>query len=108
MENDENLIEYIFSSGFSLSEEVTSDSGRGIGMDEVKHRVDEIGGKITIDTDLGSETTFSITIPYVIIGEIMATVLIIDKQSDQIAEQFKLVKGIFTFSVKNLNDAVTF
>lgn len=38
----------------------------------------------------------------------MATVLIIDKQSDQIAEQFKLVKGIFTFSVKNLNDARNF
>jgi DNA-binding NtrC family response regulator len=38
----------------------------------------------------------------------MATVLIIDKESEKIAEQFKLIKGIFISSVQNIDDAESF
>ena len=38
----------------------------------------------------------------------MATVLIIDKESEKISEQFKLTKGIFTSSAQSIDDAKSF
>lgn len=49
--------------GFSTKEVVTDISGRGVGMDVVKQAVDELGGTIDIDSNLGSGTTFRITLP---------------------------------------------
>ena len=63
--DEESLIEHIFNPGFSLAEEITSDAGRGIGMDDVKREVEDMGGNISISTELGSGTTFNITIPYI-------------------------------------------
>lgn len=49
--------------GFSTREVVTDISGRGVGMDVVKQAVDELGGTIEIDSDLGKGTGFRITLP---------------------------------------------
>lgn len=60
---DKELIESIFMAGFSSNSTTTSTSGRGIGMDAVKHEVDKLNGAIEIDTQVGKGTTFFITIP---------------------------------------------
>lgn len=49
--------------GFSTKEVVTDISGRGVGMDVVKQAVDELGGTIEIDSELGKGTQFRITLP---------------------------------------------
>lgn len=49
--------------GFSTREVVTDISGRGVGMDVVKQAVDELGGTIEIDSELGKGTGFRITLP---------------------------------------------
>ncbi|MGK5085293.1 methyl-accepting chemotaxis protein [Bdellovibrionota bacterium FG-1] len=56
-------VEIIFLPGFSTAEKVTDVSGRGIGMDAVRHSVGELGGSIEIDTEVGMGTTFSIYLP---------------------------------------------
>lgn len=53
----------VFSAGFSTKEEVTSTSGRGVGMDAVKHEAEKLGGHIDIDSQVGKGTTFIITLP---------------------------------------------
>lgn len=55
--------EIIFHPGFSTKTEVTSLSGRGVGMDVVKTFVEKFKGSIEIDTALGSGTKFSIRLP---------------------------------------------
>ncbi len=49
--------------GFSTNQEVTEFSGRGVGMDVVKKNVESVGGVVSLTSDEGRGTTFSIKIP---------------------------------------------
>ncbi len=53
----------IFRAGFSTAEQVTSTSGRGVGMDVVKTNVEQLGGMIDIDSEVGHGTTMTIKLP---------------------------------------------
>ena len=53
----------IFLPGFSTAEKVTDVSGRGVGMDVVKTNLDQLGGIIDIDSELGKGTTIRIKLP---------------------------------------------
>ncbi|MFK7827237.1 MAG: chemotaxis protein CheA [Oligoflexales bacterium] len=59
----DQILRLILEPGFSTREEVTEISGRGVGMDVVKTTVQDLGGKIDIDSSEGMGTTFIITIP---------------------------------------------
>ncbi|MCH8194344.1 MAG: chemotaxis protein CheW, partial [Planctomycetes bacterium] len=56
----EDLIDLLFASGVSTAQEVTEVSGRGVGMDVVKRNIDAANGKMSIATEAGKGTTFSI------------------------------------------------
>jgi chemosensory pili system protein ChpA (sensor histidine kinase/response regulator) len=62
--SDEELISLIFEPGFSTTDQVTSLSGRGVGMDVVRDRLKQIRGEIKVDTQLGQGTTFTLSVPY--------------------------------------------
>ena len=53
----------IFSAGFSTAAQVTSISGRGVGMDVVRNNIEQIGGTVDLNSAPGTGTTFSIKIP---------------------------------------------
>lgn len=53
----------IFAPGFSTASQVTNVSGRGVGMDVVRQNVKELGGRITIESEPGVGTTFTLTLP---------------------------------------------
>lgn len=57
------LQRFIFHPGFSTAAQVTSVSGRGVGMDVVKTNIERIGGTIELDSRPGRGTTFTIKIP---------------------------------------------
>ncbi|MCR9206463.1 MAG: chemotaxis protein CheW, partial [Halobacteriovoraceae bacterium] len=61
--SDQRIYSIIFESGFSTNTEVTSVSGRGVGMDMVRSSIEEFGGKILIDSELGKGTKFILVIP---------------------------------------------
>jgi two-component system chemotaxis sensor kinase CheA len=61
--SDDDWRTMIFESGFSTSEEVTALSGRGLGMDIVRERVESLRGRISLDTVVGQGTTISINVP---------------------------------------------
>ncbi|HSM19251.1 MAG TPA: hybrid sensor histidine kinase/response regulator, partial [Hyphomicrobiales bacterium] len=54
---------FIFHPGFSTATEVTSISGRGVGMDVVRANIELIGGSIELKSTLGKGATFTIKIP---------------------------------------------
>lgn len=60
---DEQLVQYIFMSGFTTAEEVTQISGRGVGMDVVRSEIVSLGGRIEIRSTPGKGTAFIITMP---------------------------------------------
>lgn len=53
----------IFHPGFSTAQEVSSVSGRGVGMDVVRSNIERLGGTIELASEPGQGTTFTIKIP---------------------------------------------
>ncbi len=60
---DQEIYNLIFNPGFSTSDQISQVSGRGVGMDVVKQKVDSLNGTISIDTVPGQGTTFTIKLP---------------------------------------------
>jgi two-component system chemotaxis sensor kinase CheA len=60
---EEDLYEILFLPGFSTAEKTTDVSGRGVGMDVVKRRVEELNGGIRIESSPGKGTKVSIRLP---------------------------------------------
>lgn len=59
----QQIQQYIFHAGFSTASEVTSVSGRGVGMDVVRSNIEKIGGSIDLTSKEGEGTKFKIKIP---------------------------------------------
>jgi len=57
------LFNLILLPGFSTAKQVTSVSGRGVGMDVVKREIDALGGSLQIASEPGRGTTISATLP---------------------------------------------
>ncbi|MGZ8547238.1 MAG: hybrid sensor histidine kinase/response regulator [Sulfuricurvum sp.] len=53
----------IFRPGFSTAAQVTSVSGRGVGMDVVKTNIEKLNGMIDIDSEVGRGTSMKLKIP---------------------------------------------
>lgn len=69
--NDEALVALLFSSGVSTAKTVTDVSGRGVGMDVVKRAIEEAGGLISVDTEPGKGSTFSVRLPKSVTTQIL-------------------------------------
>jgi two-component system chemotaxis sensor kinase CheA len=60
---DADLWQMIFAPGFSTAKEVTSLSGRGVGMDVVKRTIDGLRGSIDVATTPGQGSTMTLRLP---------------------------------------------
>lgn len=60
---EQEALELIFHPGLSTAEQVTSISGRGVGMDVVKSVLDRLKGTITVSTEEAKGTTFYLHVP---------------------------------------------
>ncbi|MGB9682044.1 MAG: chemotaxis protein CheW [bacterium] len=60
---EEDLYEILFLPGFSTAEKATDVSGRGVGMDVVKKRVEELNGSIRVESSPGKGTKIIIRLP---------------------------------------------
>jgi two-component system chemotaxis sensor kinase CheA len=61
--SDKERINLILIPGFSTAKKVTDVSGRGVGMDVVKTNLDQLGGSIEIESEVGRGSTISIKLP---------------------------------------------
>jgi len=53
----------LFAPGFSTAETVTDLSGRGVGLDVVKSKIESLGGEVFVETRRGEGTIFRISLP---------------------------------------------
>lgn len=60
---DREIIELIFTPGFSTADQVTDVSGRGVGMDVVKKNILRLKGVFDVDSVLGEGTKFTMKLP---------------------------------------------
>jgi two-component system chemotaxis sensor kinase CheA len=61
--SEAQIHKFIFAQGFSTATQVTSISGRGVGMDVVRNNIDQIGGTIEVKSVYGKGSCFTIKIP---------------------------------------------
>ncbi|MDF1779983.1 MAG: ATP-binding protein [Alcanivoracaceae bacterium] len=59
----EQLHALIFDAGFSTAGSITETSGRGVGMDIVRTRVEQLGGKITLQSNAGRGCHIALHLP---------------------------------------------
>ncbi|KGM08210.1 Signal transduction histidine kinase CheA [Methylophaga thiooxydans] len=75
----EKINDLIFLPGFSTTDIVSDDSGRGVGMDVVKKNINSLGGSVEVKSEAGTGATFTIRLPL--------TLAIMDGQMIQVADQ---------------------
>ncbi len=61
--SEDELIQFLFQAGFTTSEIITDISGRGVGMDVVKRKIEELKGMVYLKTELGQGTTIVLKVP---------------------------------------------
>ncbi len=61
--SEQDALNLIFHPGFSTADEVTSVSGRGVGMDVVKTVLERLKGSVRIETTVGQGTSFYLKVP---------------------------------------------
>ncbi len=72
---DEAVVELVFSAGFSTASAVSNISGRGIGMDVVRTAIDQIGGRVSLESKVGVGTTVRLDLPTTIA---MARIMVVE------------------------------
>ena len=63
MMSDKEVIDLLFQPAFSTSEKVSDISGRGVGLDVVKSKIEGLGGDVEVHSVLGEGTTFTVRLP---------------------------------------------
>ncbi|MGL5117363.1 MAG: chemotaxis protein CheA, partial [Beijerinckiaceae bacterium] len=59
----EEIDQLLFHAGLSTADSVTDVSGRGVGMDVVKQNIESLGGRITIASETGKGSRFTMLLP---------------------------------------------
>jgi two-component system, chemotaxis family, sensor kinase CheA len=61
--SEREAIDLIFRAGFSTKGQISEVSGRGVGMDVVKRKVEALGGSVSVTSRIGRSTTVALRLP---------------------------------------------
>jgi two-component system chemotaxis sensor kinase CheA len=61
--SEKDIFKFIFAPGFSTAENITDISGRGVGMDVVRRNIQNLRGKIEVESAEGIGSSFTISLP---------------------------------------------
>jgi two-component system chemotaxis sensor kinase CheA len=61
--SDQEIINLLFKPSFSTAEQISDVSGRGVGLDVVKTKIEALGGDIEVKTEVGKGSKFIIRLP---------------------------------------------
>tara|TARA_B100000749_G_scaffold280899_1_gene281049 strand:- start:135993 stop:137942 length:1950 start_codon:yes stop_codon:yes gene_type:complete len=88
----EEAINFIFEPGFSTKQEVSEISGRGVGMDVVKHNIRSLSGDVHVFTEKGKGSTFRVVLPL--------TLAIIDGMITEVGDH------TFVFPISQIHETI--
>jgi two-component system, chemotaxis family, sensor kinase CheA len=89
----------IFLPGFSTKDQVSSVSGRGVGMDVVKTGIEKLNGRVDIESELGAGTTFRIFLPLTLA---ILPVLVVKHGTQPFAVPLGMVHEIITLKSESI------
>jgi two-component system chemotaxis sensor kinase CheA len=71
---DADVLDLIFTPGFSTAETITDVSGRGVGMDAVRTAVLRLGGRIVLSSTVGAGTNVRLSLP---VSVVLSNVIVV-------------------------------
>lgn len=112
--SDKEIIDLLFKPSFSTAEKITDVSGRGVGLDVVKTKIEGLGGNIECKTEMGEGSSFIIRLPLTLaIIQALMVELGTEKYAIPLGNiqtiediPFSDVKHVQTKEVINLRDSV--
>ncbi|MBI3903633.1 MAG: chemotaxis protein CheA [Nitrosomonadales bacterium] len=96
---DEQSLELVFLPGFSTKDQISSVSGRGVGMDVVKTNIQKLNGTINIVSEPGKGSEFTIALPLTLA---ILPVLLLRLNNQSFAVPLSLVREILSISPSDL------
>lgn len=98
--SDQDVWALIFEAGFSTADVVTDVSGRGVGMDVVRRNIQEMGGRVEIESTADVGTRISIKLPL--------TLAILDGMSVRVGKEIFIIPlGYVSESLQPKNEALS-
>jgi len=107
--NDQELLNFIFTSGFSTASSVSRVAGRGVGMDVVKTDISALGGRIEIINNPGQGATFRLYLPLTLAVTQVVLIQVADRLfavPSAMVEQVMEVRERVLNEMKSKNEAV--
>lgn len=101
--SDEEVMHYIMEPGFSTRDVVTEISGRGVGMDVVNTTVKEMGGNLTIHSEVGVGTKMTIRFPFTIS---LNRVLLFSVQDQLLGMLLANISNVVSIAVSQLQEPI--
>ena len=97
--DDRQSLHLVFLPGFSTKDEISSVSGRGVGMDVVKTNINKLNGKIDVISVPGQGSTFTISLPLTLA---ILPVLVVRLNNQSFAVPLSMVREIIPLKLKEV------
>lgn len=99
--DDKQSLQLIFLPGFSTKDQISSVSGRGVGMDVVKTNILKLNGRIDIESVVGEGSRFTISLPLTLA---ILPVLVVKTNNQPFAVPLAMVREIITIQSGQLQE----
>ncbi|MFH0934134.1 MAG: chemotaxis protein CheA [Pseudomonadota bacterium] len=97
--DEAQCLELILLPGFSTKDQISSVSGRGVGMDVVKTNIQKLNGTVSIHSEAGKGSVFSISLPLTLA---ILPVLVLRLGDQSFAVPLSMVREILPVTQKDL------
>lgn len=96
---DKDIIQLLFHPGFSTADKISDISGRGVGLDVVKTKIESLGGVVEVDTKAGKGSKFIIRLPLTLA---IIQALLVNVGVEKYAIPLNTIKEITTIPSKDI------
>lgn len=96
---DKDIIQLLFHPGFSTADKISDISGRGVGLDVVKTKIESLGGVVEVDTRAGKGSKFIIRLPLTLA---IIQALLVNVGVEKYAVPLNTIKEITTIPSKEI------
>ncbi len=96
-----DALKLIFLPGFSTTDQVGDQAGRGVGMDVVKRVIESMNGQIDIETEIGVGTKFTLSLPFTLL---ISTALLVRVGTERFAVPLSTIREVVLATPGSVQD----
>lgn len=99
--NNNEIIDFLFKPGFSTSASVSDLSGRGVGLDVVKTKIESLGGNVEVESIINCGSKFIIRLPLTLA---IIQALLVNLGTEKYAIPLNSIKEITSIKAENIKN----